>query len=138
MEPGFKKEYEVDNFRNYGLDQVRAMQDHAMEIAREQYQYNNPVIGVFEALGDYIKEFEAELDQDHEIGARIVQFGSSLQIHVQNVGYTPPSLITFSGKTSEGDPVQLIQHVSQLSFLLVSLKKIDEQPYRIGFIWDKD
>jgi hypothetical protein len=109
-----------------------------MEIASEQYQYNNPVIGVFEALGDYIKEFEAELDQDHEIGARIVQFGSSLQIHVQNVGYTPPSLITFSGKTSEGDPVQLIQHVSQLSFLLVSLKKIDEQPYRIGFIWDKD
>lgn len=128
----------MDDFRNYGLDQVRAMQDHAMEIASEQYQYNNPVIGVFEALGDYIKEFEAELDQDHEIGARIVQFGSSLQIHVQNVGYTPPSLITFSGKTSEGDPVQLIQHVSQLSFLLVSLKKIDEQPYRIGFIWDKD
>lgn len=128
----------MDDFRNYGLEQVRAMQDHAMEIASEQYQYNNPVIGVFEALGDYIKEFEAELDQDHEIGARIVQFGSSLQIHVQNVGYTTPSLITFSGKTSEGDPVQLIQHVSQLSFLLVSLKKIDEQPYRIGFIWDKD
>lgn len=128
----------MDDFRNYGLDQVRAMHEHAMNIAAEQFDRNNPVIGVFDALGDYIKEFEAGLDQEHEVGARIVQFGSSMQIHVQRVGYTTPSLITFSGRTSEGDPVQLIQHVSQLSFLLVSLKKIDDQPYRIGFIWDKD
>ncbi len=33
--------------------------------------------------------------------------------------------------------VQLIQHLSQLSFLLVAVKKQEDKPRRIGFIFDK-
>ena len=32
----------------------------------------NPAEWAHERLGKYIKEFEAELDDDHEIGARLV------------------------------------------------------------------
>ena len=106
-------------------------------IHEHKYQQENPVIGVFKSLGEYVRAFEAELDDDHEVGARLVSFGNAVQIHVQSIGFTAPFLITFSGVTEKGDAVRLIQHVSQLSFLLVSLKKIADSPYRIGFIWDE-
>ena len=101
-----------------------------------RYQQENPVIGVFKALGEYVQSFEAELDDDHEVGARLVSFGNAIQIHVHSISFTAPFLITFSGVTESGDAVRLIQHVSQLSFLLISLKKRTDAPYRIGFIWD--
>lgn len=107
------------------------------EIQEHRHQQENPVIGVFKSLGDYVRSFEDELDDDHEVGARLVSFGNAVQIHVQSIGFTAPFLITFSGVTEKGDSVRLIQHVSQLSFLLVSLRKISETPYRIGFIWDE-
>lgn len=106
-------------------------------IHEHRYQQENPVIGVFKSLGEYVRSFEAELDDDHEVGARLVSFGNAVQIHVHSIGFTAPFLITFSGVTEKGDAVRLIQHVSQLSFLLVSLKKIADAPYRIGFIWDE-
>jgi hypothetical protein len=106
-------------------------------IHEHRHQQENPVIGVFKSLGEYVRAFEAELDDDHEVGARLVSFGNAIQIHVQSIGFTAPFLITFSGVTEKGDSVRLIQHVSQLSFLLVSLKKMSDKPYRIGFIWDE-
>jgi hypothetical protein len=36
-----------------------------------------------------------------------------------------------------GEQVQLIQNISQLSVLLIAMKKRDEQPKRIGFMFDK-
>lgn len=107
------------------------------EMHQHRHQLENPVIGVFKSLGEYVRAFEADLDEDHEVGARLVNFGGTIQIHVQSIGFTAPFLITFSGLTENGDSVRLIQHVSQLSFLLVSLKKIADAPYRIGFIWDE-
>lgn len=119
---------------SYDEQRLQKMMDGIQE---HRYQQENPVIGVFKSLGQYVREFEAELDDDHEVGARLVSFGNAIQIHVQSIGFTAPFLITFSGVTEKGDAVRLIQHVSQLSFLLVSLKKIADTPYRIGFIWDK-
>ncbi|CAH0319424.1 hypothetical protein SRABI89_05228 [Pseudomonas koreensis] len=107
------------------------------DIHEHRHQQENPVIGVFKSLGEYVQAFEAELDDDHEVGARLVSFGNAIQIHVHSIGFTAPFLITFSGVTEKGDSVRLIQHVSQLSFLLVALRKIADEPYRIGFIWDE-
>jgi hypothetical protein len=98
----------------------------------------NPAKWMHERLGNYIKDFEAQLDFEHEIGARLVSFGQAITFHIQNVGYWGPDIISFDGVNSEGERVQLIQHTSQLSVLLIAMKKLDENPRRIGFIWDNE
>ncbi|HSV81530.1 MAG TPA: DUF6173 family protein [Ramlibacter sp.] len=97
---------------------------------------DNPAKWMFERLVAYIKQFETRLDQEHEIGARLVSFGANLTFHIQDMGYYGPDMIVFYGKNDSGEPVQLIQHVSQLSVLLVAVRKQQPQPRRIGFILD--
>ena len=98
----------------------------------------NPARWTYERLGEYIQDFEADLDNDHEIGARLVSFGSVVTFHVDNVGYFGPDIISFYGKDDNGQSVHLIQNVAQLSVLLVAMKKRQEKPRRIGFIWDEE
>ncbi|MGB8343583.1 MAG: DUF6173 family protein [Ktedonobacteraceae bacterium] len=98
----------------------------------------NPAAWTYERLGKYIKDFEAELDSDHEIGARFVSFGQTVIFHIESVGYYGPDIITFHGRNDAMEKVQLIQHVSQLSVLLVAMKKQQEKPRRIGFLWEKE
>jgi hypothetical protein len=72
-----------------------------------------------------INEFDEKLDEAHEVGARLVNFGASVTIHLTGLGYHNPSLIKFFGKTDNGEPVELIQHVSQISILLIKVKRTD-------------
>jgi hypothetical protein len=97
----------------------------------------NPAQWTYACLGGYIKTFEAALDPDHEIGARLVSFGQAVEFHIENVGYHGPHMIAFHGTNVNGERVQLIQHVSQLSVLLVAMKKVGPSARRIGFIWDE-
>ncbi|PSU21965.1 hypothetical protein CTM88_20555 [Photobacterium aquimaris] len=97
----------------------------------------SPAAWTYERLGMYIKDFEADLDSEHEIGARLVSFGQSITFHIQKVGYHGPDIISFDGIDSNGQKVQLIQHMSQLSVLLMAMKKLEDEPKRIGFILDK-
>lgn len=111
------------------------MQARALSsISRQQ----NSAEWTYERLGNYIKDFEERLDDEHEIGARLVSFGGVVTFHIQNVGYWGPDIISFYGKNDKGEDVQLIQHISQLSVLLVAMQKLEEKPKRIGFIWDKE
>ncbi len=69
-----------------------------------------------------------------------MNFGQSITFHIEDIGYWNPSLITFTGQTETDEPVELIQHVSQISVLLMKLKRKDmQQPKRpIGFAnWDE-
>lgn len=86
-------------------------------------------------LVEWINDFDKSLDQDFEVGVRLVNFGQSVTFHLQDIGYWNPSLISFCGITDQGDPVELIQHVSQISILLIKVKRQDtSQPKRpIGF-----
>ena len=74
-------------------------------------------------LVKWINDFNASLDNEHEVGVRLVSFGQTVVFHLEDIGYWNPSLITFSGKTEEGKPVELIQHVSQISILLTRLPR---------------
>jgi hypothetical protein len=98
---------------------------------------DNPAKWMFERLATYIKQFETTLDDEHEIGARLVSFGHNLTFHIEDMGYYGPDMIVFYGKNDKGEPVQLIQHTSQLSVLLVAVRKQSEQARRIGFILDE-
>lgn len=56
-----------------------------------------------ERLMKMINDFDAALDQDHEVGARLISFGESLVFHITGIGFWNPSLITFSGTTDDGE-----------------------------------
>jgi hypothetical protein len=91
-------------------------------------------------LINWINDFHKNLDEKHEVGARLVSFGQSVTFHIEGIGYWNPSLISFIGKNSEGEPVELVQHVSQISILLVAMKREDvAMPKRpIGFAsWEE-
>lgn len=91
---------------------------------------------VFYRLVSYIREFEANLDHDHELGARMVSFGTTVQFHIVDMGYWNPDIVTFDGLDEAGHRMKLIQNVSQLNVLLVAMPKREEnqEPRRIGFV----
>ena len=89
----------------------------------------------FKKISHYINEFDKSLNQEQEIGIKLVHFGQSIQFAVHNLGYYDPKLICFYGAMPDGSPVQLIQHVNQINFLLTTLQRKDpEKPKNpIGF-----
>jgi len=93
----------------------------------------------FNRIVAYIREFETNLDRNHEIGARMVSFGDTVQFHIVDMGYWNPDIVTFDGLDDAGRRMKLIQNVSQLNVLLVAMpKRIDhEEPRRIGFVLEK-
>lgn len=94
---------------------------------------NNPAKRTYERLAKYIKDFEQGLDDEHEIGVRLVSFGQAVTFHVNDISYWGPDIITFSGVGDDGHRLQLIQNISQLSFLLTAVKKLEDKPKRMGF-----
>jgi Family of unknown function (DUF6173) len=82
-----------------------------------------------------INDFDASLDNEHEVGIRLVNFGQTVVFHLEDIGFWNPSLIFFIGKTEDDEPVQLIQHVSQISILLRKLQRKDasKPKHKIGF-----
>jgi len=90
----------------------------------------------YKRLAEWINDFDAALDQEHEVGVRLVTFGQTVVFHLEDMGYYDPSLICFFGTTDDGSPVQLVQHVSQISMLLMTLPRKDpSKPKRpIGFV----
>jgi hypothetical protein len=86
-----------------------------------------------ERLVRSIVQFESGLDDQHEIGARLVSFSEREPIHIEDVGFWGPDLIIFDGRNLDGHPVQLLQHVTQISVLLVAVPKAAQEARRIGF-----
>lgn len=88
----------------------------------------------YEVIIKCIYEFENNLDDDHEIAIKLASFGRSITMAVTDIGYANPSTLVFYGYV-EGQYATLIQHMSQLNFLLLAVKKADPEkpPRRIGF-----
>ncbi|WP_202865851.1 DUF6173 family protein [Paenibacillus contaminans] len=79
----------------------------------------------FKRIVQMIHDFDEKLEQTHQVGMRLVSFGQAVTFHVTHVGYSDPSLIVFSGKLEDGSQVNLVQHVSQISFLLMAVERKD-------------
>ena len=94
----------------------------------------NPAKWTYERLVNYINDFEKDLDEEHEIGARLVSFGTEVTFHIQDMGYHGPDIISFTGIDDKSQKVQLIQNISQLSVLLIAVTKTEEKARRIGFV----
>jgi hypothetical protein len=81
-----------------------------------------------------IREFEKSLDDEHEVALKLASFGQSITLSVSQIGYENPDVLIFYGYVGD-ESATLLQHITQLSFLLTSAKKRipDEPPCRIGF-----
>ena len=93
----------------------------------------------YEKISEQIKEFQDGLDNDHELALKLTNFGQSIMLSVTDIGYQNPCLIYYYGYVND-KYCQLIQHVSQINFLLMAVPKSDpEKPARrvkIGFVTD--
>ncbi len=108
---------------DYGksLPEILAQQNLASEFCKKLYKE--------------INEFGLSLDSESEVAVRLVSFGETVQFGIESIGFSDPSLIIFSGHTSDGSHVQLVQHISQISMLLLATQRLNpEQPkFPIGF-----
>ena len=89
----------------------------------------------YKIIEKQIKDFEDRLDDNHEVALKLTSFGQSITLAVSEIGYANPSTLIFYGFVGE-QPATLIQHMSQLNFLLLSVEKSDpaKPPRRIGFV----
>lgn len=88
---------------------------------------------IFQHLIRRVKEFEDALAENEEIGLQLANFGLAAQLHIRNIGYVNPNLIEFRGIDANGHEATLVQHISQLNFMLIAVKPFEQEPYRIGF-----
>ena len=92
---------------------------------------------MYERLVLAINEFEAELEPNEEIGARVAHFGQAITIAIDGLSSHNPYLIKIHGTTQNGDRCTLLQHMNQVSILLVALPAKHDPPRRIGFKLDE-
>lgn len=80
--------------------------------------------------------YQASLSDTEDVAMSIVQFNESTTILVDSIGYIGYNLIRFLGKDNLGKPLELIQHISQLNFLLMVVPKSEKEPEKrkIGFL----
>lgn len=113
-------------FKSSTYDNLAAKVQIPRNYQNADYQY--------EILISEIKAFEENLDDEHEVAVKLASFGESITINVEHIGYYNPSIIVFDG-TINGNRATLMQHVNQLNFLLLAVRKADPElpPRRIGF-----
>ena len=106
-------------------DKIRkSVSSRDYELADYQYQ----------RIMESIYDFEQYLDKDKEVALYLTNFGESVLMHITDIGYSNPSLIHYFGYVN-GNYAELIQHVSQINFLITSAPKLDDEKpaTRIGF-----
>ncbi|WP_371170376.1 DUF6173 family protein [Aliiroseovarius sp. 2305UL8-7] len=112
------------------------VEDHPLpkKVAETPLEQKSPAQWAYERLILYIKNFEEQLDNEHEVAMGFTG-GDAGVLRIEGIGFFDPDVLTFYGADGEGAKTQLIQHVSQLSVMLRALPKAveSEAPNRIGF-----
>lgn len=107
-------------------------------LARGVHMRDNPAEWAFVRLSRLIKEFEAGLDPDEEVGARLVGLPGDQMMQIEDLGFWGPDLILFFGRGADGRPVRLIQHYTQVSVVLNAMARPKaREARRIGFRLDE-
>ena len=107
-----------------------------MEINASKMQFDSRAEQVAYYLYEEIRDYQNNLPDTEDVAMSIVQFNQSITILVKEIGYIGYNLVCFHGEDTSGKPLELIQHVQQLNFLLMVVPKpAPEVPKRqIGFV----
>lgn len=67
---------------------------------------------------------------------RLASSGYDEPFRLIAVDHADPHLIIFRGETEQGRPVEVVQHLSQVSLMMVAFAKAPDRakPRRIGFL----
>lgn len=121
-----------------GFDLSTALEnaERALQYANRDYTYAD---WKYEKLKEQIEEFQSGLTDDVDVCVALASFGTSMIMQVADIGYQNPDMLYFYGYIN-GNETQLIQHVSQLNFVLMAVKKEEPErpPRRIGFVSDDE
>jgi len=90
---------------------------------------------MYKKLLAHIADFESQLTPEQEVGATFVTFGN-LSIYINGIGYHGGDMIIFFGMNDKGEPIKLMQHISQTNVMLTVKQRYPKhkKPKRIGFI----
>lgn len=94
----------------------------------------SPAEWAYDRLVLYIRNFEKQLDSNHEIAMGFAGSDAGV-LKIEGLGFFEPDMITFYGRDEDGTKTQLIQHIAQLSVMLRAVPKAapEAPPTRIGF-----
>lgn len=111
-----------------------------IEINASKIQLGSTAEQVAIHLYNEIQRYQTNLSNEEDVAMMLVQFNQSITIFVKGIGYSGYNLVCFHGEDTEGKPMELIQHVQQLNFLLMVVPKPEpEKPKRqIGFVGQVD
>jgi hypothetical protein len=135
-------EFQISDFvpKTFRAPNISAPIDHIIEAKRADNERQAINAGRFDAeeifrhLMHRVSEFEGSLEDDEELGLQLANFGVAATIHIRNIRFKNPNLIEFSGIDIDGNNTMLVQHISQLNFMLSALKPVaEEKPFRMGF-----
>jgi hypothetical protein len=103
-------------------------------IAKKPVEQKSLAEWAYQRLILYIKNFEKNLDNEHEVAMGLTDTGAGV-LRIEGLGYFDPDLVTFYGSDQTGARVQLVQHVSQLNVLMRATLKpeTEKTARRIGF-----
>lgn len=103
-------------------------------LTRKPFENKSPAEWAYERLILYIKNFEEQLDNEHEVAMGFTGADAGV-IRIEGIGFFDPDIVTFYGSDPAGTKTQLIQHVTQLNVMLRALPKMvaADAPRRIGF-----
>lgn len=103
-------------------------------VAAKPVAQKSPAQWAYERVAMYLKKFEEELDEEHEVAMGFAGTDAGV-LRIEGMGYFDPDVVTFYGTDPAGGRMQLVQHVTQLNVVLRALPKAVEQsaPNRIGF-----
>ncbi len=113
---------------DYNTPEIKSISTKILDV-KSQYFASE----FYNRLINDVINFEKNLNQDEEVGARLVSFNQTITIHIDNLGYCNPSLIYFYGRDNNDRDVQLIQHISQINILLTKVPRTNPNSERIGF-----
>ncbi len=105
----------------------------------QQILISSPQSRQFDAIKFQIQEFEKSLDDTREVGLMLASFGTNVTMAVSDISYDG-DVFVFHGLVN-GSRSKLLQHRSQLNFLLLALPRQEpaEFPKRqIGFVQEID
>jgi Family of unknown function (DUF6173) len=90
---------------------------------------------MYDRMMTQIDDLVKDLNNDEELGTYLASFGREILVRISGIGYHNPYLIIFYGEElNNGTPVQLVQHVSQISVLFTVVSKLPgHEEASIGF-----
>lgn len=119
----------VPNERIFMASVTRNPQVEGMKAILENIRMNY-ASAMGKQIYDRVEAFFEKLDETQDVGMQIAHVDQAF--HLDGIYYANPSLIHFIGKTGTGEPIEVIQHTSQIHIVLTALpRRRDSRP--IGF-----